>query len=335
MEFSLPRLGGDETVTIGRWRRQAGEHVEAREPLLQAHSARFDWDIPAPGAGVLEAVRATAGAVVKPGDSLAIIRPDGEEPQRPARISPLAAKMAAAHGVAAERLNGSGAGGRIVRADVQGYLAASASASSDTLAAPSTAPVARAATGALHETAVVELDLAALAAERAGMQAPWQEHERFALGDAPLLIHAAIAALLAAPELNATLTADGLRLHKRVQAAVTIDDGQSPPRAGVIAGAEQYNAVGLARRMQALAAAGSLDGGTFTVRLRPALIATDVLAAGQTASLTFGAVTVRAVAGADGNVRKHPVVYTSLTYDPRAVTDAAARRYLERLATSG
>ena len=46
-----------------------------------------------------------------------------------------------------------------------------------------------------------------------------------------LLGQGALAALIAAPELNATLAADGLSQHKRVQAAVTIDDGAA--RAGV------------------------------------------------------------------------------------------------------
>src|SRR5512143_1055469 len=119
LEFKLPALGDAETATIGRWRRQTGERVAAREPLLEAYSPRFDWDIPAPGAGVLEAVHAPAGNTVKPGDTVAIFRPDGAAPALRVRISPLAAKWAAANAVALEHVAGSGAGGRIVRADVQ------------------------------------------------------------------------------------------------------------------------------------------------------------------------------------------------------------------------
>ncbi|MBI5876352.1 MAG: 2-oxo acid dehydrogenase subunit E2 [Chloroflexi bacterium] len=337
MDFTLSALNGDGPVTVGRWRRQAGERVAIGEPLLEAHSARFDWDIPAPCDGVLETVAASAGALATPGDRLALIRPDSVATARPARISPLAARMAAAYSLPLDRVPSTG---RIERADVLAALAAREAQAADTIRPLTTAQreraerVARIARDVPHGTVTAALDLSAIAAERAAMQPAWARRERVALDDLAFLVHAAVAALLDVPECNATVTADGVRLHRTVHVAISIDDGTALPRAGVIANAERYNIVGIARRLSQAQTDGSLEGGTLTIRSRAALLATDLVADGQTAVLNIGPVVARAVAAGEAETQVHPVVHVSLTCDRRAVSDAAAQRFLERLATS-
>lgn len=58
------------------------------------------------------------------------------------KVSPLAARMAAEHGVKLDRIKGSGPGGRVVKKDVEAVLAAGASSDAVTPPAPAELPVA-------------------------------------------------------------------------------------------------------------------------------------------------------------------------------------------------
>jgi len=336
MELSLPDLPGGGPFSVSRWRRQAGERVSAGEVLLEIVSPRFDWDVPAPGDGVFEPVVAT-GAAVAVGDHLATVGGvDAPAPEPRRRISPLAARLAAAHGVSLGRLP---ADRRIVRADVLAALAASSTLVADTLVAWTAAQseravrVMNAARAVPRGTLTAALDLRAAAASCAAMRPAWQKRESAPLDLLAFVLRGALAALVDVPECNALVTETDVRLRRAVHAAITIDDGVTP-RAGVIENAERYNAVGLARRLSLLQPGGATAGGTLSIRVRPALFATDLLFDGQAASLSVGPVVPRAVAAGDAETEIHPVVHVSLTFDRRAVSDAAAQRYMERLATS-
>ena len=89
----LPELG--ESVvegTVSRWLVKEGDRVERDQPLVEVTTDKVDAEIPAPVAGVVEALLATEGEVVAVGAPLARIA-DGSRAEAPG-AAPSAAKPA-------------------------------------------------------------------------------------------------------------------------------------------------------------------------------------------------------------------------------------------------
>ncbi len=144
----MPALGmAQETGTLIRWLKAPGEQVAKGEPLMEIETDKATVEIEAPAAGVLANVTAQPGDVVAVGKTIAVILAAGEAapalppgrggdaarpPLRPAtadtlntpRIpaSPVAARMAAEHGLDLALIKTSGS--KIQKEDVLAYLAA-------------------------------------------------------------------------------------------------------------------------------------------------------------------------------------------------------------------
>src|SRR5438270_7056982 len=128
IEFSLPPLPSADEVTLGRWRKEAGDAFRAGQVLLEVYSNHFDWDIPAASDGILAEIRAPAGTRARAGDVLAVLAAGSTGDERAAtehipsptqaRISPIAARIAGEHGLDVVQVQGSGPYGRITKEDV-------------------------------------------------------------------------------------------------------------------------------------------------------------------------------------------------------------------------
>ncbi len=151
-EVTMPQLG--ESVvegTIGKWLKQAGDHVEQYEPLLEVVTDKVDTEVPAPVAGVVREIKAEEGATVRVGDVLAIL--DGVADVPPAsssepptashrhreaggpHVSPVVARMVAEHNLDIAMIEGSGLNGRVTKQDVLRYLEQQAEGDSQETAA--------------------------------------------------------------------------------------------------------------------------------------------------------------------------------------------------------
>ncbi|MCC6168977.1 MAG: 2-oxo acid dehydrogenase subunit E2 [Caldilineaceae bacterium] len=161
-EVYMPALGmNQETGTLLRWLKAEGEPVQQGEPLMEVATDKTDVEIEAPASGILRAVTAAEGEEVPVGKVIALIAapdeviaappapavapPASAEQAAPARpipimpprqpaaqqsaarrgepsISPLAARIAAEHGVDLAAVTPTGS--RIQKEDVLAYLAA-------------------------------------------------------------------------------------------------------------------------------------------------------------------------------------------------------------------
>jgi 2-oxoglutarate dehydrogenase E1 component len=139
---------GGESVsegTILEWSKQVGDQVQDGETVVEISTDKVDMELPAPATGTITEILAqegetvtvgqvigrmtTSGAVPAPGAQAA---PAGEAPAGApaageaaaipdgAKISPVAARVAAAEGVDVSGVSGSGPAGRITKADVLG-----------------------------------------------------------------------------------------------------------------------------------------------------------------------------------------------------------------------
>src|SRR5947209_2215934 len=157
----MPQLG--ESVmegTVVRWIARPGQKVERDEPLVEIATDKANTEIPSPSSGVLVEQLAKEGAVVTVGGPLARLdeaatastaaapqapakptppRADAAAPAAPAKVAPTAEadgvratpvgrNVAEEHGLDLSKVPGSGAGGRVMKADVTNYLEKGATA---------------------------------------------------------------------------------------------------------------------------------------------------------------------------------------------------------------
>ncbi|UJW87151.1 2-oxoglutarate dehydrogenase complex dihydrolipoyllysine-residue succinyltransferase [Devosia sp. SL43] len=183
-EIRVPTLGESVTeATIGQWFKKVGDTVNADEPIVELETDKVTIEVPAPAAGVLEAIAAQpgetvdvgallgaiggAGAVVTPKPAEAAPTPAkaevpaanaaGPEPVKPAvptsmSPAPSAQKLINENGLNGADIDGSGKRGQVLKEDVLSTLAkpaaapaapAVAEAPAVAQAAPAAAPAAK------------------------------------------------------------------------------------------------------------------------------------------------------------------------------------------------
>jgi pyruvate dehydrogenase E2 component (dihydrolipoamide acetyltransferase) len=168
MAFSvvMPALEmAQETGKLIAWRKKEGDRVIKGEPLLEIETDKAVMEVEAPADGILAGIKASAGAdipvgqtiawIVAPGEkppaeeervaapaaraksepgilSKVVASPTGSSPSQSARISPKARRLAKELGVEIASLRGSGSDGEILASDVQAAAASSATAEKTT-----------------------------------------------------------------------------------------------------------------------------------------------------------------------------------------------------------
>jgi pyruvate dehydrogenase E2 component (dihydrolipoamide acetyltransferase) len=177
MAFSvvMPALEmAQETGKLIAWRKKEGERVTKGEPLLEIETDKAVVEVEAPADGILAGVRATAGADIPVGQTIAWIVAPGETPPAEdassvavpgarggsrekseaahptaaaastaepstassVKISPKARRLAKELGVDIAAVRGTGPGGEILAADIQAASTAPAKAASTQHIAP-------------------------------------------------------------------------------------------------------------------------------------------------------------------------------------------------------
>ena len=155
-EIKVPTLGESVSeATVGRWLKKVGDQVTADEPLVELETDKVTLEVPAPSAGVIEAIDAADGATVGVGAILGRINADGKakgaptptgrpdiktdtakpigagpeevKPRQPEpaakaspssdALSPSVRKIAAENNLDTAKIDGSGKGGRVTKGD--------------------------------------------------------------------------------------------------------------------------------------------------------------------------------------------------------------------------
>ena len=93
-EIRVPTLGESVTeATIGQWFKKVGDNVSADEPIVELETDKVTIEVPAPAAGVLEAIAAQPGETVDVGALLGAIAAAGAATAAaPAAAAPAPAK---------------------------------------------------------------------------------------------------------------------------------------------------------------------------------------------------------------------------------------------------
>ncbi len=140
IDVTMPEMG--ESVTEGtvlEWLKQVGDSIEEGETLIEVSTDKVDAEVPSPASGSVTELLVEPDDVVKVGQALARIEVGGSgggeakqdsekapeqsdngggEVDSDAKASPVAKRIAAAEGVDLSKLDGTGSGGKVMKADV-------------------------------------------------------------------------------------------------------------------------------------------------------------------------------------------------------------------------
>jgi 2-oxoglutarate dehydrogenase E2 component (dihydrolipoamide succinyltransferase) len=406
----VPELGESIVdARVARWLKKEGERVAAGDPLVELETDKIDLEVGAPQAGVLARIDRRDGEDVKIGEVLGVIeeeasskgvpgaagqvpgadrvpgagsaaeaRPALAEPKPAAqptaertRATPSARRVADAHDVEIGMVKGTGAGGRVMRKDVEGALKKEAPAQAPApapVAPPVPAPVAqpfRAASDRSEErvrmskrratiakrlveaqrtaamlTTFNEVDMSAVMALRERRKQTFKERYGVGLGIASFFVKASIGALREFPRLNAEIQGDEMILkhYYDIGIAVGAEEGLVVP---VLRDADRmsFAAIELAirgfakRANEGTLTLDDLKGGTFTI--------TNGGVFGSLMSTPIlnppqvGILGLHKIEdrpiAVAGKVEVKPMMYVALSYDHRIVDGAEAVRFLVRV----
>jgi 2-oxoglutarate dehydrogenase E2 component (dihydrolipoamide succinyltransferase) len=152
-DIRVPTLGESVTeATIGKWFKKPGDAVAVDEPLVELETDKVTIEVPAPAAGVLEAIAAKDGETVAVGALLgqikdgagapaakpaaaaaapaksALAAPAAAAPSGDKAVAPSVRKMSAESGVDPSMVAGSGKDGRVTKGDMMAAIERAASA---------------------------------------------------------------------------------------------------------------------------------------------------------------------------------------------------------------
>jgi pyruvate dehydrogenase E2 component (dihydrolipoyllysine-residue acetyltransferase) len=379
LEIAMPRLSDQmEEATVIQWLKRPGDAVRRGEPLVEIETDKATMVYEAEFDGVFEEIVVEEGSTAALGTTIA--RASGTGPSRPAapaaptpaaapaaveapavaaprnggesgrsRATPVARRLAAELGVELAALEGTGPGGRIVRADVRD---AAEPAVTDAPQAPAGAedveltPTQRTIAARMGEsrsqipefTLEAEIAMEALAELR---------DELRDLGREPLpsfndlVVKAVGLSLRKHPALNSSWADGRIRRHEHVNVgiAVATDDALYVP---TLVDTDSLSVFEIAERARTLIAKvldGSispdeLHGGTFTVSnlgMYGVRRFTAVINPPQAAILAVGEVARRPAVDSAGTIVARHEMDVTLSCDHRVVYGAEAAKFLQTL----
>jgi pyruvate dehydrogenase E2 component (dihydrolipoamide acetyltransferase) len=369
-EILMPRLSDSmEEGTIVSWLVAVGAGVGNGDTIAEIETDKATMAYEAEADGTLLEILVGDGETAAVGAPIAIIGGAGEtvpssNGAAPARVpaSPVARRLASAHGIELRELTGSGPNGRVVKRDVLGAVEAPAAPSAG--APPAPAAPSEPADGALGDVHVVALSRSqqVVARRMADSRATVPDFEVSvdvdmsacaelrtqlkAITDTPpsfndMIVKASALALREHPRANGRYRDGTFELRSRVNVGVAVaaDDALVVP---TVFDADRASLGEIARTTRALAAKvreGSitppeLAGGSFTVS-NLGMFGIDrfsaVINAPQAAILAVGAITRRVVVADDDELVVRPVMTMSLAADHRILYGADAARLLGRI----
>ena len=340
IEVVMPQMGESITTgTITKWNKNVGDVIELDEILFEISTDKVESEIPSPVEGKLAEVLYQEGDTIDVGKVIAYIEDDMDadisaggsstpaaKEEAPAATAapastpvaneevsgerrfytPLVKKLAADNGVALSELaniSGSGAGGRVNKADFEQFLATRGSApkaSTSTAAAAPSAPVStvpaftsserveivpmdnmRKAIAknmqaskltSPHVNSIVDIDMTNLVKIRNEIKDKFKKEEGMSLTFSHFVMYALIQALKEFPSVNASIDGDNIVYKKDINLGCAVAVPGNGLVVPVVKGADNLNLTGLARSLNDLVIKArnkkltmdDLSGGTYT-----------------------------------------------------------------------
>lgn len=313
-QMAMPQLGESVTEgTISKWLVKPGDHVAKYDPIAEVMTDKVNAEIPSSFAGKITELTVQEGETLQVGESICKIETEGEEltatienissaepkeeghqnaPNRAKdqskrnRFSPAVLKLAEENGINLQLVEGTGAGGRITRKDLQKIIESGAipettkEAEKPALAKATSqekteishtlpqagdtvipvtgvrkaiaANMSRSKTEIPHAWMMVEVDVTDLVAYRNRIKEQFKQNEGFNLTFFAFFVKAVAKALKEFPQLNSTWAGDSIIQKKEIHLSIAVaaEDALYVP---VIKNADDKTIKGIARDIVELA----------------------------------------------------------------------------------
>jgi 2-oxoglutarate dehydrogenase E2 component (dihydrolipoamide succinyltransferase) len=397
-EVVMPQMGESITTgTITKWTKNVGDKIEIDEILLEISTDKVESEIPSPIDGVIVEILYPEGETIDVGKLIAVIDDDmnatpGASSSAPAAkeevkadvpvakaavkeevtgerrfYTPLVKKLAADQGVALSELkniSGSGAGGRVNRADFEKYVSSRGSApktggsnvplstvpaytsgerveiipmnnmrkaiAKNMQASKLTSP---------HVNSIVDIDMTNLVTIRNEIKAGFKKEEGFNLTFSHFVMYALVQALKEFPTVNASIDGDNIVLKKDINLGCAVAVPGSGLIVPVIKGADNLNLTGIARQLNDLAMKArnkkltmdDLSKGTYTFTNNGSfgvVAATPVILQPQVGIFCVGAIKKSVVVVGDNSIAIRDIMYATHTYDHRIIDGEVGSKFL-------
>ena len=391
-EVVMPQMGESITNgTITKWHKQSGDKVDLDEVLLEISTDKVESEIPSPVEGRVWKLFYKEGDTVDVGIPIALIEEDldkpfdsdgagkSESPEKPASVpseplaevsqesplppssdkrrfyTPLVKAMAKKHAVGLDELAsipGSGAGGRVNRADFERYLegrgkkpvpvAQAAVVSSvvagerveiipmDSMRKTIAKNMVASKLTSPHVNSLDEINMTHLVRFREGFKKEFKQQEGFSLTYTHFILYALVQALKKHPLVNASLDGDNIVIKKDIHLGCAVAVPGNGLVVPVIKNADGLNITGLARVVNVLASKArekkltleEISGGTFTftnVGSFGTLMATPVILQPQVGIFACGVIKKRPIVVEGDALAIASMMYATHTYDHRLV----------------
>ena len=378
LEVKVPEMG--ESIieaTVGKWLKQVGEPVSADEPLVELETDKVNVEVVSSQAGVLEEIIKQEGATVTVSDVLATVAEGASSgaaqeagpaaspsPAEAERVTPVARRIAAEHGIDLSQVPASG-GGRVTKEDVMAYLERRQPTAVEPVATPAPVPAPAVAADrreeriplsrrqqtmasrmaqAVQTTAMTttfnEADMSGIMQIRQRRRDSFKERHGVSLGFMSFFTKAVVEALKEFPIVNSELQGNELvrKHYYDIGIAISTEDSLVVP---VVRDADKKSFAEVESAILDLATRArerkltieELQGGTFTITnggIFGSLMSTPLLNPPQVGILGMHGIKERPVV-VDGQVVARPMMYIALTYDHRVVDGKSAVSCLVRI----
>lgn len=406
VEVIMPKLGmAMKEGTVSTWNKKVGDKIEKGDLIASINSEKIEMELEAPADGSLLEITVAEGQGVPPGTVIGYIGQPGEKVSSPAgdadqpqaeketaatlvaekaeekpvsftayaksknrvKISPVARKKAEAAGIDYKQLQGTGPGGRIVKADVERAIAANAAPSAQKQAKAQPAPAVQQAAPAepnarrekvagmrkviadrmkasLQESAQLTMNMKVDVTEVFNLQKQLaetaQSHFDTKLSINDFISRAAVLALQKHPQMNSAYIEGEIHQFDSVHLgmAVALDNGLVVP---VIQNAQNESLAQLAKKIKESAKRArqgelnqdEMSGSTFTITNLGAYGIehfTPILNPPEAGILGVGAAVDTPVFRGE-EVEKRSMLPLSLTFDHRVLDGAPAAAFLKTI----
>lgn len=326
--ITMPQLGESVTEgTINSWLVSVGDHVQKYDPIAEIMTDKVNAEVPSSFTGVITEIIAEEGNTIAVGDLMCLIETEGksgntegqtksssandkvkdvsqkdENQSMKKRYSPAVLRLSQENSIDLEQIEGTGAGGRITRKDIEKVIATgqvkkeknSAPVTEEPRSIKTQTPVeksvgdveipvtgvrkaiaanmVRAKQEIPHAWMTVEADVTDLVSYRNKIKESFKQSEGYNVTYFSFFVKAVAQALKEYPALNSTWAEDKIIQRKDIHLSIAVakDDQLYVP---VIKHADEKSVKGIARDVFDLATkarngkltSNDMQGGTFTV----------------------------------------------------------------------
>ncbi len=388
----LPQMGESLAEgTVVRWLRSEGDSVRRDEDLLEIETEKTSVSIPSPVDGIVRRILVPAGETVAVGTVLAMLEseqtpssaeptapPSGEEPV-PAEpgpppppleteppppadtkvatgfLSPLVSRMIREHGLTYEdlrKIDGTGAGGRIRRQDVEAYLRSRAAGGGPSRRRGRRIPMSatrrtlaehmvRSVRLAPHAGLLSAVNMQNIVEWRKAVQPRFEAVHGFRLTYTPIIVRSVARILEKFPMVNVEVDGNDILLKEDINVGVAVAAESYGLIVPVVRNANQKTILQIAREIHSLVlktrqrkltpsdvAAGSFtitNVGTFGIKTGLPIINHP-----EVAILCTGVIHPEVVA-IDGRPEIRPMMNISLVFDHRVIDGELGGRFIQSI----